>query len=600
MYLFRGLLMLQNRGYDSAGICTLAKQTNEYLVHKYASLTKELSTFTEFEESHRDNTIGIAHTRWATHGAKTDANSHPHLDNTNRFSVVHNGIIENYYDLRSELEQENGIVFNSDTDTEIIPNLISIYYDECNDIEQAIRMTTNRLEGTWAIVVLCTFDPDNLYGTRHGQPLLVGFGGGFMMYSSEQSGFSDYVTNYVDLKDDDLAVLRKVNDRIVFDKQNNYNKRDVTIRDAKLTPEPYPHWTIKEITEQYESSIRAINMGARLLNTNEVRFGGLAQNQELLQDINHLILLGCGTSYFAGAHSVGVFKDISGFDTVQIFDGADFSYNDIPYNGTTGLVFLSQSGETKDLHRCLEIARDYNVVTIGVVNVVDSMIARETHCGVYLNAGREVGVASTKSFTSQVIVLSMIAVWFSQIRDIHDMKRLEYVSGLRQLAQDIKRTTSNCHEECKNVAKLLVDKNSCFLLGKGRSEAIAKEASLKLKEIGYIHAEGYSSAALKHGTFALLDETVPVFFINPTNEHTTKVQNCISEVALRESPMIGIIDSDNNTSREYTHTIRVEHNRLFSGVLSVIPFQLIAYELALVKGHNPDRPKNLAKVVTVE
>lgn len=596
-HILQGLLMLQNRGYDSAGIATI-NQDGEFTSQKYASENVPLEQFSEFEVSHDNNSIGIGHTRWATHGAKNDTNSHPHFDNTGRIAVVHNGIIENYFDLKKKIEDQ-GITLYSQTDTEVIANLISLSFQKHGHMEEAIADATTELEGTWGLVVISLDKPDNLYCARHGSPLLVGFGGNFLIVTSEQAGFSGQVNNYLCLNDGDIAVLRRRDGKVIYDRADSYDFRDVTIKLGELTPDPYPHWTIKEINEQYQSSIRATSMGARLLDDTHIRLGGLAEHTELLKTVEHLILLGCGTSYYAGLHSLPVFKKLSNFTTVQIFDGAEFDVTDIPKTGQSAVVLLSQSGETLDLVRCLQIARDNELVTIGVVNVVDSLIARETHCGVYLNAGREVGVASTKSFTSQVIVLSMIATWFAQIHGVNSLHRRELIDGLRQLHQDIKETVNKTHNTCRDVAQLLLDKHGCFLLGRGSMEAIGKEGSLKLKEIGYIHAEGYSAAALKHGTFALLGEQTPVIFINPDNEHTTKVNNCIEEVHLRNSPLVGIVNSAKYSSK-YTHVIRVPNNKPFAGLLSAIPLQLISYELALLKGHNPDKPRNLAKVVTVE
>jgi glucosamine--fructose-6-phosphate aminotransferase (isomerizing) len=352
---------------------------------------------------------------------------------------------------------------------------------------------------------------------------------------------------------------------------------------------------LKEITEQPDSVNRALNNGGRIENNVSVKLGGLDSCKSRLLDTDHLIILGCGTSYNAGLWSMDIFKSLDIFDTVVCYDGAEFNIKEIPKKGKTVLILLSQSGETKDLHRCIQIAKDYDLVTIGAVNVIDSQIARETDCGVYLNAGREVAVASTKSFTNQCVVLSMIAVWFSQNRGTSIEKRRKIISDLRNVAYQIQNVLDN-EELCINIASILKEKGSIFLLGKGRDEAIAKEGSLKLKEISYIHAEGYSTSSLKHGTFALIEENLPIMIIDITEEHRDKNRNAYQEVMARNAFVIRFSDIIDNKKND----VIIENNTTFSGLLVNIYIQLISYHMALLKGNNPDYPRNLAKVVTVE
>jgi glucosamine--fructose-6-phosphate aminotransferase (isomerizing) len=419
-----------------------------------------------------------------------------------------------------------------------------------------------------------------------------------MMVVSEQSGFCNYVNNYICLNDHDLVILTKEDGKVTFEKKDEYHMKEVIKGDYKFTPEPYPHWTIKEINEQYDASLRTMGMGGRILDEKEVKLGGLESHTDYLKYIDHLILLGCGTSYNAGLYCVNIFKSLSGFDTVQIFDGAEFSRYDIPKRGKTGILMLSQSGETRDLIRCISIAKEHNLFMIGVINVVDSYIAREVQCGVYLNAGREVAVASTKAFTSQVIVLHLIAIWFAQIRGLNEIKRYDIIDSIRRLPLDIKSTITTCHDKCKDIAKYLYDKNSLFVLGKGNCEAVAKESSLKIKEIGYIHAEGYNSSALKHGPYSLCIKGTPIIVIAPNDKYFSKNNNIIEEIHARDGYIIGI--SDTIVSDKCTVKIKIPKNYIFAGLLGTIPSQLIAYELALLKGHNPDKPRGLAKVVTVD
>jgi len=383
------------------------------------------------------------------------------------------------------------------------------------------------------------------------------------------------------------------------------------IRDS---PSPYPHWTIREIYEQPECVRNAISMGGRVLSNSTVQLGGLHDHTEIIKRTDNLILLGCGTSYHSGMIAMNHFKNICDLNCVLLFDGAEFTSKDIPRIGNTTAIFISQSGETKDLHRCISIAKEHNVFTLGVVNVVDSLIAREVNCGVYLNAGTEVAVASTKAFTSQTLVLTMIAVWIAQQKDIYKLKREEYIRDIRNLTHDIE-TVLRIGEVAVNndVVNMFENKHSCFLLGKGMGEGTSREGALKIKEIAYIHTEGYSSSALKHGPFALLEKDFPVVLFVPSDEHFSKNYNALQEVASRGANILCIhnsIDRTNDMSvREedisslfdgVKHSICVPFNKTFQSLINIIPIQMLAYKLSVSKGINPDTPKNLAKVVTVE
>lgn len=600
-----GLRQLQNRGYDSAGSCAINSNCG-FIVRKYATTktTDSIDTLEKMESEFEGCTNGIFHTRWATHGAKTDYNAHPHLDNKEKIALVHNGIIENYYELKLELESQYDIKFKSETDTEVIVNLISIYYDQTIDIhgvkhmEEAIMKAVARLQGTWALVVICKDKPDNMYCARHGSPLLVGFSGSYIIVTSEQAGFGSYVNNYLCLNNGDITVIRRRNTKVTFDNIENYALRDVIFKSNELTSDPYPHWTIKEIYEQYEASIRAISFGGRIVENDRVRLGGPMLYESILKNIEHIILLGCGTSLNACQHATGFFKDLCNFTTVQAFDGSEFTIDDIPKKGQASAIFLSQSGETKDLYRCIKICRDNNIFSIGAINVVDSLIAREVECGCYLNAGREVGVASTKAFTSQVIVLSMLAIYFSQINDVNRSKREYYIKFLRQLPTDIKKTIQSTEEICKSIAEYLITQKDLFILGKGSMISVAEEGALKTKEIGYIHAEAYGGNALRHGPYAVIEKGTPIIFLSPNDQNFSLMNNTVEEVKSREAYPIVISDT-NDVSRYAIQKIIVPSNRIYKGILHNIPMQLIAYHMAICKGHNPDMPKNLSKCVSV-
>ena len=588
-----GLKQLQNRGYDSAGYCCLSND-NKFILEKFAS--DNISALDKLEKlNYKNYDLGIGHTRWATHGPKTDINSHPHNDINNNFSLVHNGIIENYLEIK-KLLMKNNYTFKSETDTEVIVNLISYNYTISNDIEKAISDSISQLSGTYALCIISKFCPNKIYCVRHGSPLLIGSNENEIIVTSEQSGFCNKVNSYICLNNSDLSILSFIDNKLEIITKSEYKKKSVNVSDIKLSPDPYDHWMIKEIIEQKESSLRAISLGGRLLNNNSVRLGGLEDSKDNLLKTDNLILLGCGTSYFAGLTSLKYFKELCDFNIVNIIDGAEFNEYDIPKIGNTSVILLSQSGETKDLHRCIKIARKNDLFIIGVVNVVDSLIARESDCGCYLNAGREVAVASTKSFTSQVIILCMIAIWFSQNKDINNIKRKRYITDLRNIHIDINSILNN-KEEFKKIIPSLIEKNSLFILGKGNLEAIAKEGSLKIKEVTYMHAEGYSGSSLKHGPFGLLEKDFPVILIDTDCNHNVKMSNVYEEVKSRHAKVISIT---NNINYERDDMYIIPNNKTFNNILSVIPFQLLSYYLSIEKGYNPDFPRNLAKVVTVE
>ena len=591
-YLINGLKQLQNRGYDSAGICGI-KKDRKWVIHKYAS-TENINALNELEkrkDEYKGITNGIAHTRWATHGPKTDINSHPHMSQSGLFSIVHNGIIENFHSLKQMLI-ENGFAFQSETDSEVIANLLEFNYE--GDVKMCIQKTTKDLEGTWGLAIICLEFPEQLFCTRHGSPLLVGKDDNIAIVTSEQSGFCGLMNDYIVLQNNDICLIEKIENKIAVITNESYDLKKTTASQFISSPYPYPHWTLREINEQIDSSLRAISLGGRLLSNNEVKLGGLDENKVELMEINHLVLLGCGTSYFSGLMAIHFFKELGNFHSVQILDGADFNDRDIPKNGKTALVLISQSGETKDLHRCIQIGKQHDLFLIGLVNVVDSLIAREVHCGCYLNAGREVAVASTKAYSSQVILLSMMAVWFAQQRDLYPLKRTQYVKDIRNLHYDIQYTLekNTFSDDLLNI----VNKPSCFLLGKGKGESVAKEGALKIKEISYIHAEGYSTSSLKHGPFALLEKDFPVILLAPHNEHYSKSENAYEEIKSRHASIVWITNKESDKQ----NCLYVANNETFLDLLMVIPLQLMAYHLSVKKELNPDMPRNLAKVVTVE
>lgn len=634
-----GLKQLQNRGYDSAGICTINPEQGQFVISKLASSeTNNHDAVHVLEEHHKSGhllaNVGLGHTRWATHGAKTNVNAHPHTDTqSNSVCLVHNGIIENYQELKTDL-MACGVTFATQTDTEVIVNLISHFLvrDEPDCYRSAIVRATKKLSGTYALVIMFKDDPNRLYCVRKGSPLLLGVTDTFALVTSEPAGFNGKVKSYNVIDPDMVCVIEMTRNGVKIDAPP---MKTIDIEtDYSADMGQHAHWTLKEINEQVESVYRALSNGGRLIPQKHwVKLGGLESHVQKLGKIEHLILLGCGTSYHAGLIATSYFKKLCNFKTVQIFDGAEFTADDFPHirsdtsGETIGCILLSQSGETQDLYRCIKIARESRAQLIGVVNVVDSLIAREVDCGVYLNAGREVAVASTKAFTSQLTVLGLIACWFSQVHAKKSFNNiLEYHAAdvAKQVIQETVHKTMDRATAIKEFTVLqkavqetitlseraLTDEIlsyfdnflSCFIIGKGTGEGIAREAALKIKEIAYIHAEGYSASSLKHGPFALLQKDFPVIIVALDNEYFEKCMNALQEIRSRGARIILI------TNRRLQHKLDADvaliqlptETQMIGDILSIIPLQLLAYKLALRRGNNPDYPRNLAKVVTVE
>lgn len=605
-YLINSIKQLQNRGYDSAGIGYI--YNNNLNIIKYASLNN-IDSIQRIENkikeiNIKDNLyIGISHTRWATHGGRTDNNSHPHISNDNKFMLVHNGIIENYLDLKNLLIK-NGYIFNSQTDTEIIVNLISYNYnkleeDECR-VYKSIENTINMMSGTWGLVIISIYKPNSIYIVRHGSPILVSINETCVYISSEPSGFCNIVNNYIVLDHNDLCEITINNENKFNIKLNReYEHKNLLDNQDMILPEEYKYWTIKEINEQVESTLRAISLGGRIIDNGKIKLGGIIDHIDKLKEINNIILLGCGTSYNAGIIGSYYLKELNYFNTVNVYDGAEFDEIDIPKIGNTCLIFLSQSGETKDLYRCIEIGRKNDLFMLGIINVVDSLIAREVDCGIYLNAGREIGVASTKAFTNQILVLSLLSLWFSQIHNLNENIRMKYIKNLRNISYNIKDIIINFEKKKDKLLKILKNKKHLFILGKGKCEGIAKEGALKIKEMSYIHAEGCSSSSLKHGPFALLDNKSAVIILAPSDKYFTKNYNTYEEVKSRIKDILVIIDNQDN-SKYFKNYFIISSNKYYSDILNIIPLQLISYYLTISLKINPDKPRNLAKVVTVD
>jgi glucosamine--fructose-6-phosphate aminotransferase (isomerizing) len=597
------IVLLQNRGYDSCGISRCINGSLETV--KFASTTSNDSVLSMVDHLSRENPClaragaTILHTRWATTGRPSDINAHPHHDNKHRVAIIHNGIIENYIILKDFLMKQ-GYVFESDTDTEIIAVMIGRYLDKGKSIQTAIQLTVKRLAGTWALVIIHRDFPNRMWITRNGSPLLLGLEDTFVMIASEQIAFGDFIKQYIILDNHDLLEISSEYGRITY----NSDIRRYTINDKVHTcidthPTGYLHWMDKEIREQPAAIVRAMNTGGRIASDTTVKLGGLDLQKVRLESLNNIIIIGCGTSYNAAQWCVDIFRSLNSFSTVNIFEGAEFNVKDIPRSGNSGIIFVSQSGETKELHRCLQLAKELDIITIGVINVVDSLIARETDCGVYLNAGREVAVASTKSFTSQCIILSMIAVWFSQLQNTHVEKRRQIINDLNNLSFQVRQIfQDNIYRRIDGLTSRIekYGENSMFIMGKGGCSAIAAEGALKLKEVAYLHAEGLSSSALKHGPLALITSRSSTIVLDIGDDYRDNNCKCYNEICARDAIPVRITDNTIFTDID----IHIDLNRTFGGLIAAVVLQLLSYSMALTRGHNPDYPRNLAKCVTVD
>ena len=591
--LFESLNQLQNRGYDSAGISSI--KNNNINITKYAATDYKtsLELLKDISNIHINSNNCIAHTRWATHGSKTDNNSHPHISLCKKFSLVHNGIIENYDIIKQKLLKHN-YIFKSETDSEVIVNLLSYNYknNKYDNIKELIKSTLLELKGSWALVIQFVDEPNILYCTKKGNPLLVGKNNKNVMITSEESGFCNYYDSYIILKNNDICQIIYNNSKTKIITNENYIYIKTKYKNNITRPEQYKHWTIKEINDQ-PVVISNILSNIKIVN-NKIYYDILDNNYDMLSSIDNLIILGCGTSYYSGQIGKSYFEIYSSFNIVLAYDGADFMEYNIPKIGKTACILISQSGETKDLYRCIDIAKKRKLITIGIINVENSLIAREVDLVCYCKADKEVAVASTKSFTSQIFILSLISLWYRQIKT---KLSNEQIVDIKNFKNDIIKTINITIKNKNKLMKLFYDQNNCFILGKHFGEYIAKECALKLKEIAYINAEGYTTSSLKHGPLALITKNYPIIIVSPKNINYQKSINTYNETSSRGANVLFITDNNNCKIK---NSLILPVNNLYSDFLCVIPIQILAYNLAVNRNINPDIPRNLAKVVTVE
>lgn len=611
-FLLEGLTVLKNRGYDSAGLATMpSKAGGNMTITKYASdgdKADSIDLVTKHSEASQGHHVGIAHTRWATHGGKTDANAHPHIDSSGKIALVHNGTLNNANELRREL-QAKGHAFSSQTDTEVIVKLIGDIYDKENcTVKEATEKALTVCDGSWGLCIMCTDTPDELVVACNGSPLVIGISNDRTFIASETSAFNRFTKNFISMKDGEIGVLHADGRTLDLSRKQQAPDQQVI-----LSPDPYPHWTIRECIEQPEAIARALAYGGRL-GADKVYLGGFDTALERMAKIKHMTLSACGTSLNAARYGERLMKHLGSFDSVFSIDAAETEAKDFPCRDnaeSTGLLVVSQSGETKDVVRVVQTGMDKGVTTMSVVNAVGSLIARTTKLGVYCNAGRENAVASTKAFTTQVTVLALVALWFRQTRDLLEgHKPSVETSRLKEALMRLPITFGmalKTRDQCREIAEQLLHKEHCFVLGKGYGEPVAHEGALKIKETCYLHAEGYSGGALKHGPFALIENdktgkfgATPIIMIILDDNHAHHMRTAAEEVKARGAKLIIITDKPSLARDLDPNPIVIPSNGPMTALGAVLPLQLIAYELAIMRGINPDTPRNLAKAVTVD
>lgn len=620
----QALNKLQNRGYDAAGLS--AFYNGIIVCDKKISIDNKsaIAALNESPLSHIECDVAISHTRWATHGSKILENTHPHTSENGQYSLIHNGIIENYNILRNELLQNN-YKFYGETDTEIIAK----YLEYLNKMGKNFCLLNEIMQGSWAILFLDNKQPNKIFYLKNGSPLIIAFNkeNTKIMFVSEFSGLDPDMYEYIIIDDGDyghisidypnnLKTHKRSNSRINisnlspsnyvcnFESYKIYESRKIVpLLNINLSPLPYEHWILKEINDQPYVLSDLISTRLKFESNNisnpvTLQFDELDQIRDKIINIEHYIFLACGTSYHAAQIAAKFFKEMHTNSTFEVIDGADFEEKDIPYNRNILIILLSQSGETKDLYRSLIIAKNNKIQTMGIINVENSLIAREVDTVLYLKAGREHAVASTKSFTNQIVMLLMVSLWIAYNKgNINYL--LKYVNAIYNLPVEFQRIINQSSKDILKILFLFENQHSCFILGKQISEWIAKEGSLKIKEISYIHSEGFSAAALKHGPFALLTFNVPVILLATDDNYYSKIDNATAEIKARYAKVIHITNKKIiNNNVDFTFFFETES--ILFPLLSIVPLQFLAYHLALMKGNNPDYPRNLAKVVTVE
>ncbi len=596
--LINGLKRLEYRGYDSAGICMLNDSLN---IYKCKGKVSDLEEFVK--DKHLTGTIGMAHTRWATHGEPNELNAHPHFSENKSVAIIHNGIIENYASLRSELINR-GYKFSSETDTEVLVHLIEdILIHEKVPLEEAVRIALNQVIGAYSIVVLSKLSKDKIIAARKGSPLVVGIGKDEFFVASDATPIVEYTDNVVYLNDEEIAIIKR-NKKL---KIKTIENRDETpyIQKLELSLNAiekggYDHFMLKEIFEQ-DRSIRDSMRGRLHLDQGIVTLGGIRDYEQKLLNAKRIIITACGTSWHAGLVGEYLLEDLARIP-VEVEYSSEFRYRNPILSEDDVVIAISQSGETADTLAAIDLAKRKGATVLGICNVVGSSIARATHGGVFTHAGPEIGVASTKAFTAQVSVLTLLALLLAQRKGTIPVSQFRTILGELNVIPDKVARMLTLSEKVKEIASLYKGVTNSLYLGRGYNFPVALEGALKLKEISYIHAEGYPAAEMKHGPIALIDEHMPVFVIATRKGSYEKVISNIQEVKARKGKIIAIVTEGDETVKKLAdHYIEIpETEEMLVPLIATIPLQLLSYYIAVMRGCNVDQPRNLAKSVTVE
>jgi glucosamine--fructose-6-phosphate aminotransferase (isomerizing) len=597
--LIEGLKRLEYRGYDSAGVCVYCD--GRLHIAKSPGRISEVEKRITADSAMRIGTIGIGHTRWATHGEPNEANAHPHCDGSGRIALVHNGIIENYAALKQFL-QAHGHVFRSDTDTEVLAQLIGRFSQNGETaLEEAVRAALREVSGTYGIAVMSAGEPDKLVVARNGSPLIVGVGSGEYIVASDASAILEHTTNVVYLNDNEMAVITRDNMRTMTLDNVPVSKAVEQIEWSleQIAKGGHEHFMLKEIFEQPEAT-RMCMRGRVDLRNMRIQLGGLASVTGALVRTKRMILTACGTAWHAALVGDYLFEDLARIPT-EVQYASEFRYRNPIVEDDTTVIAISQSGETADTLAALREAKEKGALSLGIVNVVGSTIARETDAGVYLHAGPEIGVASTKAFTCQLVVEIMMALLLGRKRLMSQPVMDQYLRELATIPDKMQRVLDKA-EEIRAIVQDFVDRDNWLFLGRGYNYPIALEGALKLKEISYIHAEGLPAAEMKHGPIALIHEGMPVVFVTPQGPTYDKILGNIEEVRARRGKIIAVAtEGDSGIGRYCDRVITVPDCPVaLQPLLTVIPLQLLAYYAAVARGCNVDKPRNLAKSVTVE
>ncbi|MEK7599583.1 MAG: glutamine--fructose-6-phosphate transaminase (isomerizing) [Patescibacteria group bacterium] len=590
----QGLEALEYRGYDSAGIALCENGKNQVI--KQAGRVSGLVKTVEAQKA--DSNLVIGHTRWATHGSPTSINAHPQTNEAQTISVVHNGIIENFAELRDKLQKE-GYKFISETDTEVMPNLIDYYLKQLPSFEEAFATALGDVRGAYAIAAIYALEPDTLYAARLSSPLVVGVGKGENILASDSSAIMEHTKKVIYLEDYDIAVITK--DNVVIhnlkDKQRETPEAELLDYDnVEAVLGDYPNFMLKEIFEA-PITIRSATLGRALPDQNIVKLGGLENVLGQLKYIDRIVIVACGTSYYAGLVGEYLIEELAGIP-VEVHLASEFKYRSEPFSRSTALIAISQSGETADTIAALKKVEDYGVLRLGIVNSVGSTIARMTDAGVYCHAGPERAVASTKAFIAQVTVLAEIALHLNNGKSKRFKPILEELSELPAKAQAVLDSA----EDIKKIAEKYADYRDFLFIGRHNAFPSALEGALKLKEVSYMHAEGYAAGEMKHGPLAMIDENFPTFAIATDSPLLEKTYSNIQEVRARKGPVVAIATEGNTEIAKFCDdVIYIPATALETQpILQAIVTQLFAYYIAMKRGYDVDRPRNLAKSVTVE